>query len=222
MDNERIPCPNCNNSLFAEMFCPNCGSANPVNYIDESLRVEPTFVVHKSNGGSAKRVSVIVVIAVMGIALAIFFANNYALGSLQFHIRNISNFEYASLSSKMQMDVCNPSMFPTGFDKFNAVIHYKGGNFASMSVTGGTVMPYQPARFDGTIKLDGQTVSGLILAFPDAIAGQDIAYSEDDISTTVTVDAKILGVIPYPQTRDFTFSEFRQAMNLHQTAGYQC
>lgn len=208
--------------MFTEKFCPNCGSANPVNYIDESLRVEPAMVVRKSSGGSAKRVAVIAVIAVIGIAVAGFFANSYALDSLQFRIRDISDFDYASLSSKVQMDVCNPSAFPAGFDKFNAVIHYRGGDFASMSVNGGAVMPYQPARFDGKLMLDAQTVSGLIVAFANAVAGQDTAYNEDDISMTMTVDAKILGVVPYSQTRDFTFSEFQQAMSLQQTAGYSC
>lgn len=180
------------------------------------------MVVRKSSGGSAKRVAVIAVIAVIGIAVAGFFANSYALDSLQFRIRDISDFDYASLSSKVQMDVCNPSAFPAGFDKFNAVIHYRGGDFASMSVNGGAVMPYQPARFDGKLMLDAQTVSGLIVAFANAVAGQDTAYNEDDISMTMTVDAKILGVVPYSQTRDFTFSEFQQAMSLQQTAGYSC
>ncbi len=222
MDNETIPCPNCGSSLFTEKFCPNCGSANPVNYIDESLRVEPATVIHKSNSGSAKKLGVIAAIAVIGIVVAGFFANSYALGNLQFRVRDISDFDYASLSSKVQMDVCNPSAFPAGFDKFNAVIHYRGGDFANMSVNGGTVMPYQPARFDGRLELNAQTVSGLIVAFANAVAGQDTAYNEGDISMTMTVDAKILGVIPYSQTRDFTFSEFQQAMSLQQTAGYSC
>jgi uncharacterized OB-fold protein len=222
MENETMPCPNCGSALFTEKFCPNCGSANPVNYIDESLRVEPATVMHKSNSGSAKRVIVMAAITVIGIVVAGFFANSYALDRLQFRVKDISDFDYVSLSSKVQMDICNPSAFPAGFDKFNAVIHYRGDDFATMSVNGGTVMPYQPARFDGKLILDAQTVSGLIVAFANAVAGQDTAYNEDDISMTMTVDAKILGIIPHTQTRDFTFSEFQQVMSLQHATGYSC
>jgi hypothetical protein len=60
------------------------------------------------------------------------------------------------------------------------------------------------------------------VAFANAVAGRDTAYNEGDISMTMTVDAKILGIVPYSQTRDFTFSEFQQAMSLQQAAGYSC
>jgi len=222
MDSETVPCPNCGSGLFTEKFCPNCGSANPVNFIDESLRVEPAAVVHKSRAGRTKRVTVIAAIAVIGITVVSFIANSYALDSLQFRVRDVSDFDFTSLSSKVRMDACNPSAFPTGFDRFNAVIHYRGGDFAHMSVKGGTVMPYQPARFDGKLTMDAQIVSGMIVAFADAVAGQDTAYNEDDISMTMTVEARILGVIPYTQARDFTFSEFRQAMSLQRNTEYSC
>jgi hypothetical protein len=70
--------------------CPNCGSTNPVNYIDESLCVQPAVVVHKSNGGSVKAVVVRGAIAVIGINVASLFANGYALGKLQFLARDVS------------------------------------------------------------------------------------------------------------------------------------
>lgn len=222
MDSEAIPCPNCGSGLFTEKFCPNCGSANPVDYIDESLKIAPAMPRTKSESGKAGRVAGMAAIVVIVIVVGGFFANSYALNNLQFRISDVSEFDYASLSSKVQMDVCNPSAFPASFDRFNAVIHYKGGDFASMSIDGGNVMPYQPARFDGKLGLEAQTVSGLIVAFADAVAGQDTAYNEDDISMTMTVDAKILGVMPYSQTRDFTFSEFQQVMSLQQTSSYSC
>lgn len=206
--------------MFTEKFCPNCGSANPVNYIDETLKVTPAMAVKSSH--SDRLVARTAAIAVVALVIAGFFANSYAFGNLQFRIKDVSGFDYASLSSKVQLDACNPSAFPASFDKFNAVIRYRGGDFATMSVNGGTVMPYQPAHFDGRLGLDAQTVSGLIVAFADALDGRNTAYNEDDISMTMTVDAKLLGIVPYSQTRDFTFSEFKQAMSLQKNAEYAC
>jgi len=220
MDNEAIPCPSCGTGMFTEKFCPNCGSANPVNYIDETLKVMPTMTV-KSNH-SNRRIVRTAAIAIIGLVVAGFFANSYALGSLQFRIKDVSGFDYASLSSKMQLDACNPSAFPASFDKFSAVIHYKGDDFATMSVNGGMVMPYQLAHFDGKLGLDAQIVSGLIVAFSDALDGRNTSYNENDISITMTMDAKLLGIVPYSQTREFTFSEFKQVMTLQKNTEYSC
>lgn len=220
MDNEAIPCPNCGSGMFTEKFCPNCGNANPVNYIDETLKVTPAMTVKNSHSG--RRVARTAVIAVIGLVIASFFANSYAFGNLQFRIKDVSGFDYASLSSKLQLDACNPSAFPASFDKFDAVILYRGNDFATMSVNGGMVMPHQPAHFDGKLKLDAQTVSGLIVAFSDALDGRNTAYNEDDISMTMTVNTNLLGIVPYSQTREFTFSEFKQVMSLQKNTEYAC
>jgi hypothetical protein len=222
MDNTAVPCPSCGIRLFTEKFCPNCGSANPVDYIDESLRVEPSAVIQDRWSGHAKRIMGIAVITVIGISVVSFLANNYALNNLQLRVRNVSDFDFASLSSKVQLDVCNPSAIPAGFDKFNAVVRYRGNDFASMSVNGGTVMPYQAARYDGKLMMDAQTVSGMIVAFANAVAGQDTAYNEDDISMTTRIEARILGIIPYTQAHDFTLSEFRESMGMQRITGYSC
>jgi hypothetical protein len=34
------------------------------------------------------------------------------------------------------------------------------------------------------------------------MAGQDTAYNEDNISLTMTVDARVMGIVPYSQTHE--------------------
>ncbi|HKU50453.1 MAG TPA: hypothetical protein VJP79_10915, partial [Nitrososphaera sp.] len=146
------------------------------------------------------------------VLIAVFYANSYALDNMQFKVNDVSEFNFASLTSDVNLEACNPTVFPASFDRFSAVVHYKQGEFARMNVNGGMLMPYQAAPFNGELKLSAQTVSGLVIALADAVGGKDSPYNEGDITLTVTVDARVLGIAPYSQTRQFTFSEFQQFM----------
>jgi hypothetical protein len=219
MDEQPVTCPNCGQGLNTEKFCPMCGSANPINYIDESLKVERPKTV-QTHRGKKLAIAFIVVVAAMALVVAGFFANNYAFASMQFRIRDASDFDYNSLTSTISVDACNPTAFPASFDHLKAVMHYRGGDFAVMSVDGGSVMPYKSSTFAGTMGLTGKSVSGLLIAFPDVIAGADTAYNEEDVSLTMTVDGRIMNIMPYSHSRDFSFAEFR-AMSM-QGEGYSC
>jgi hypothetical protein len=37
---EAVPCPGCGFRMLTEKFCLKCGTAKPISYIDESLKVE--------------------------------------------------------------------------------------------------------------------------------------------------------------------------------------
>lgn len=37
---EAVPCFDCGFRMLTEKFCPKCGTAKPISYIDESLKVE--------------------------------------------------------------------------------------------------------------------------------------------------------------------------------------
>jgi hypothetical protein len=210
MDEQPLTCPNCGQGLNTEKFCPMCGAANPINYIDESLKVERPKTVHKG-GGKKVVLAFIVVGAAMALVVAGFFANSYAFSSLQFKIRDASGFDYNSLSSAASVEACNPTAFPASFDRLEAVMHYRGGDFAVLSINGGSVPPYKSSMFAGTMEPAGESVSGLLVAFPDVVAGTDTAYNEEDISLTMTVNGRIMNVVPYSHSSVFSLSEFREA-----------
>jgi hypothetical protein len=102
----------------------------------------------------------------------------------------------------MHVHACNLTAFPATFDRFEATMNYQGDDFASMLIDGGTVMPYQSTGFDGRPAVNANTLGGLIIAFAAAMAGQDTAYNEDNISLTMTVDARVMGIVPYSQTHE--------------------
>ena len=37
---DAVPCFGCGFRMLTEKFCPKCGTAKPISYIDESLKVE--------------------------------------------------------------------------------------------------------------------------------------------------------------------------------------
>ena len=141
-------------------------------------------------------------VAAIGMIAASYYANSYALNSMPFRVREVTDFDFNTLSSSMQVDACNLTAFPATFDRFEATMNYQRDDFASMPIDGGTVMPYQSTSLDGRPAFNANTVSGLIIAFAAAMAGQDTAYNEDNISLTMTVDARVMGIVPYSQTHE--------------------
>ena len=168
------------------------------------------------------RVIILGISVAVAVLMATFIANDYALSRMQFRVNDVSEFDYTSLTSKVALEACNPTAFPAGFDRFSAVVHYKEGEFARIRVDGGAVMPYQSSTFNGELRLSAQTVSGLIIALADAVGGKDSPYNENDITLTVTMDAKVLGIMPYSQTKEVTFSQFQQFMSTSQADQYSC
>ena len=218
-----MPCPNCGKPILTEKYCSSCGTANPINYIDESVKVSKTRVIPRRG---KRQVPVRVIVVGAGVALVVLmaalFASNYALNSMQYRLASVSAFDYTSLTSQVKLEACNPTAFPAGFDRFSAIVDYRRSEFARITIDGGSVMPYQSSTFDGELKLSAQTVSGLIIALADALGGTGSGYDENDISLKMTVDAKVLGIMPYSQTREFTFVEFQQFMSTQQAEHYLC
>jgi hypothetical protein len=209
--------------ITTEKYCASCGTPNPISYIDESVKVSRTKVIRrKERRHIPKRAIVAGVIVTSAVIMGVYFANLYALNNMQFRIIEVSAFQYSSLSSDIILEACNPTAFPAAFETFSTAVNYQGGELGRMSAIGGTVLPYQAAAFDGKLQLSARTISGLIVALAGAIGGNDSPYDENDITMTVTVDARILGVFPYSESREFTFSELRQFMSIQQTEQYQC
>lgn len=229
-DDEGVPCPSCGSPILTEKFCSSCGAANPIDYIDESVRVSKARVVHQAEERRArvskqipKKPIMIGAVAAIAILLVNFIGMSYALGSMQFRIREVSGIDLASLSSSVELEACNPTVFPASFDKFNTEVNYRSGQFASMVVDGGYVMPYQSPEFNGKLTLNIQSVNDLVgIALAGALGGRDTVHNENDISLKMTVDAKILGIIPYSQTREFAFAEFQEFMSVQKADEYFC
>ncbi len=139
-------------------------------------------------------------VAAIGMIATNYYANSYALNSTPSRVREVTDFDFDTLSSSMHVDACNLTAFPATLDRFEATMNYQRDDFANMPIDGGTVMPYQSTSLDVRPAVDANTLSGLIIAFAATMAGQDTAYNEDNISLTMTVDARVMGIVSYSQT----------------------
>jgi hypothetical protein len=103
-------------------------------------------------------------VAAIGMIVASYYANSYALNSMPFRVREVTdfnfNFNFNTLSSSMHVDACNLTAFPATFDRFEATMNCQGDDFASMPIDGGTVMPYQSTGLDGRPAVNANTLSG--------------------------------------------------------------
>ncbi len=167
--------------------------------------------------------------AAFAVLLAAMYGSSYAVSNMQFRITEVSDFDFKSLASNVQVEACNPTAFPGGFEEFNAVVYYRDAEFARLVVDGGLLMPNEASSFNGKLQLSAQTVSGLVVALASAVGGNDnnnangtIKYSEQDISLTMTVDSKLLGIVPFSQQQEFTFSEFQRFMDAQKSDTYRC
>ncbi|MFY3739942.1 MAG: hypothetical protein HMLIMOIP_000367 [Candidatus Nitrosomirales archaeon] len=163
-----------------------------------------------------------------GIAVAIIIAvilmNFYALSNMQIRQRSIGNFDFVTFSMDMQLDACNPTPFPAYFDQYLFTIYYKGKEFATMTLQGTTIMPNQMITLKGNVAINTQMVAGMFIqAFANAFSGQEQeTFNENDMTVKVTLDSKIIGLIPLSQSREFSFSEFKQLMTSQDTRGFSC
>ena len=124
----------------------------------------------------------------------------------------------------MQIEACNPTVFPAPFDRYHMVMLYKGQNFAIMDLKGGTVNPKQTTILDGNIAVDrGVLASLLVQGLSDACSGTgQTETSQDDFGVKINLEAKVLGFIPYTETKAYTINEFQNKMNSQNPETFSC
>jgi hypothetical protein len=89
--------------------------------------------------------------------------NYYSLANLQFSSRYIGEFDLVTLSSDVQMDVCNPGVTSVDIDKIIFDVNYKGTKFATLMLKGGTINPSQYSTLHGNLALNPKLRTGFVL-----------------------------------------------------------
>ena len=151
----------------------------------------------------------------IAVAVVVIIMQYYALSNLQelqFSPRSVGNFDKTTLSLDIQIDACNPTQFPTGFDKILFEldnIHSNNYNvtttkeFASMILRGGTLMPKEAVTLHGKIRINAETVEDWW-----KIYNTFTALNTNYITLKVTVETKVFGFVPISVNEDFNYDEF--------------
>jgi hypothetical protein len=158
---------------------------------------------------------VLIVALIVSISL-----NYYALSNLQFRARQAENFDFATMSMDVLFEACNPTTIPAGFDKLQMVVYYKDRDFATLTVHGGTLPPNQITVLRGNMAFNAQVVTGLFIqAFVDAFSEQQTQLDQQDMTVKTILDAKMMGIFPFSQSRTFTMVEFQEFMASSERSG---
>jgi hypothetical protein len=129
----------------------------------------------------------------------------------------VGDFDKDTLTLGVEIDACNPTSLPTGFDKMRFELDYKSKEFASMIVQGDTIMPKQSVILHGRIHMNADTVENWWQAY-NIFTG----FSHEDINLKVTVQAKAFGFIPVSAERNFSYDEFVALVVSPQATQFSC
>lgn len=157
----------------------------------------------------------IAVAVIVAVTLQYYALNN--LQELQFSPRSVGNFDKTALSLDIQIDACNPTQFPTGFDQIRFELDYKSKEFANMVVQGQTLMPKQAVTLHGKIHINADTVENWWQAY-NIFTG----LNQHDINLKVTLDTKAFGFIPVSAERNFNYDEFVALIVSPQATQFSC
>ena len=154
-----------------------------------------------------------------GIAVAIFAAvtimSFYALTQLQLTPRSVGNFDFQTLSMDVELDACNPTSYPASFDEVTLVLYWQSEEFLTVTLKGDTIMPNRDITLNGKLDinddLDYWKVYNIFSSF-----------NEDDLSLKITLVSNIMGFIPFSQSKEFNYADFRELLLSPNAAQYLC
>jgi len=149
------------------------------------------------------------------VLVALTFMSFYSLTQLQLSPRSVGNFDFETLSMDVQLDACNPTPYPASFDKAALVLYWHTEEFLTVSLKGNTIMPNQAITLHGKLDisedLDYWKVYNIFASF-----------NESDLSLKITLTANIIGIIPFSQSKEFNYVDFRESLLSPNVTQYSC
>ncbi len=155
----------------------------------------------------------------------------YALSNLQevqFSPRSVGNFDKNTLSLDVQIDACNPTQFPTGFDRIVfelSNLHSDNKNppemkeFATMILQGNTLIPMQATTLHGKININTETIP--LENWWNAYKSFT-SLNTDDVTLKVTVETKVFGFVPLSVNKAFNYEEFVALLVAPRATQFSC
>jgi hypothetical protein len=139
----------------------------------------------------------------------------YALTQLQLTPKSVGNLDFKTLSMDVQLDACNPTSYPASFDKVVLLVYYQSEEFMTVTLKGSTIMPNQAITLNGKLDisedLDYWKVYNIFSSF-----------NESDLSLKATLITNIVGFVPFSQSKEFNYTDFREMLLSPNLTQYSC
>lgn len=154
-----------------------------------------------------------------GIAVAVLVAltitSFYALTQLQLTPRSVGNLDFKTLSMDVQLDACNPTSLPTSFDKVELVLYWQSEEFLTVTLKGSTIMPNQEVTLNGKLDISEDLDYWKVYNIFSSL-------NESDLSLKATLVTNVMGFIPFSQSKEFNYAEFRELLLSPNVTQYSC
>jgi hypothetical protein len=113
------------------------------------------------------------------------------------------------------LEVCNPSDYPTSFTKYKFTILYDSKQLGTFTTSGTGIAPHSKANVNGKFTADDKQVAQIFFSFLDTeIQGTDVTRVDaNKMQILTTLDYTIIGVIPFSTPHEYSGQEFLKMMN---------
>jgi hypothetical protein len=156
--------------------------------------------------------SIVVIVATLGYSsLNLVFAKD-----LQFRWHQAGSFDLLSLMFGGKLVVCNDSDYPANFHRYSFNVIYDEQSLGTFSVPGVGILPHSITEINGKFTTDDKRVSQILFASLDTAlsgSGQAARINVNSMQVMSTLDTKIIGVIPFSITQQYSGQEFVDMMN---------
>lgn len=157
--------------------------------------------------------------ALVGIIIAIIIIayiglDVYAVNNLQFRPHHGQQVAISDTELSIQTDACNPSYFPATFTKYEIDAFYNSGIIEKATVGGSTLSPKSAAILDGIFAINKDAVT--------KIGQQNATFDPTKATITTTVDAPIMGFIPYAVDKKYPAVEFQNMIKNPPPGTFDC
>lgn len=165
----------------------------------------------------ANKHTIIVIASVIVIAGSLGYSSLSLLSAkdLQFRWYQADSFDLLSILIGGNLFVCNNSDYPATFSSYAFDVIYEEKSLGVFSTNGAGLVPHTSAMVNGKFTTDDMRVSNILLASLDtALGGGNAArINPDYMQVVVTVETKIIGLVPFSITNQYSGQEFVQLMS---------
>lgn len=148
--------------------------------------------------------SLAVLILLIVLTFGTFIALLYSTKSLEFSVSEIGQVGASEMD--ISIDACNPSVLPVSVQGIDAVLHGSSGDYGIIVAGAKSIPPLSEETMPGTLDFADfnsmKNVVGWILN----------NESNADFNATILIKSKIMGVIPYSYEKNYSLTEFSDAL----------
>lgn len=174
----------------------------------------PVDTPHTTRPTRSKKSLIIIASVIAAIAISYVAIDMYSVNELQFRPHSGNQYKISPTEIHIEADVCNPSIFPATFNRYEISAFYNSDLIEKADIHGATVSPKAMSTLDGVFALNAQAIFKLRQG--------NFTFDPTLAKITTTVDAPIFGAIPFSVVKQYTAQQFQDALKNGPPGSFDC